>query len=134
VVYANIRPENRIYIFYEWSCRFCVCVCVCLCGVCVLCLFICLLLVEEMVSLLFALIVAFVALAASVNAFTYEVPVPDPQVENNVVFGGELVMQDGIEDVVVSDPHYPDIVPDSWDWRNFGFMTTDLNQHIPVYW
>lgn len=48
-------------------------------------------------------------------------------------YGGEIIKQDGIDDVVISDPKYPDIIPDSWDWRKLGLMTTDLNQHIPVY-
>lgn len=82
-------------------------------------------------TLLFALVVALFAL---ISAYKYAPPIPDPLVENNVVFGGELVMPQEIEDVVVSDPKYPELVPDSWDYRKLGFMTTDLNQHIPVYW
>jgi hypothetical protein len=25
-------------------------------------------------------------------------------------------------------------LPISWDYRPLGLLTTDLNQHIPVYW
>jgi hypothetical protein len=25
-------------------------------------------------------------------------------------------------------------LPVSWDYRPLGLLTTDLNQHIPVYW
>ncbi len=27
-----------------------------------------------------------------------------------------------------------DQLPTSWDYRTKGLLTTDLNQHIPVYW
>jgi hypothetical protein len=93
-----------------------------------------------LLSLIVALAAAFaVASAASATsataAYKYTVPVPDPLVEHGVVFGGELrPVEGGVEDVVVSDPKYPELVPDSWDWRKFGYMTTDLNQHIPTYW
>ena len=72
---------------------------------------------------LFFLLVVLVAIAAALA-----------DKRSQLQFGGEIVKISGIEDVVVSDPKYPDVVPDSWDWRKLGLMTTDLNQHIPVYW
>lgn len=50
-------------------------------------------------------------------------------------YGGEIIMQEDSPDVVLTPTnfgHGP--LPDSWDWRKLGLMTTDLNQHIPQYW
>ncbi len=52
----------------------------------------------------------------------------------NPVYGGELQIQANIEDVILSKMPTIDVLPDSWDWRTKGVMSTDLNQHIPVYW
>ena len=51
------------------------------------------------------------------------------------IYNGELALQGNIPDVALPFP-YPtdDELPASWDWRSRGLMTTDLNQHIPVYW
>lgn len=49
------------------------------------------------------------------------------------MYGGEIQLQEDL-------PYLPPTVyadqeiPASWDWREKGLMTTDLNQHIPVYW
>lgn len=49
------------------------------------------------------------------------------------IYNGELRLQEDL-------PYLPPTVyadqdlPASWDWREKGLMTTDLNQHIPVYW
>ena len=53
---------------------------------------------------------------------------------DGVTYGGELKIQEDVEDVIVSNVSFSDVVPSSWDWRKLGLMTTDLNQHIPTYW
>lgn len=50
------------------------------------------------------------------------------------VYGGDIQLQDNVEDVVLSPMPQSDSLPTNWDWRTTGYMTTDLNQHIPVYW
>ncbi len=53
----------------------------------------------------------------------------------NPIYTGELKLQGNIPDVVINPPKYgDDALPSSWDWRTLGLMSTDLNQHIPVYW
>ena len=52
-------------------------------------------------------------------------------------FGGEIIPQGGIDDIIKSslpsDTVKDESLPSSWDWRAKGLLTTDLNQHIPVY-
>ena len=54
-------------------------------------------------------------------------------------YGGEIKLinqRRADEKDVVKSPlpsEYIQSVPSSWDWREKGLMTTDLNQHIPVY-
>mmetsp|Transcript_8471 Transcript_8471/g.14053 ORF Transcript_8471/g.14053 Transcript_8471/m.14053 type:complete len:300 (-) Transcript_8471:110-1009(-) len=53
-------------------------------------------------------------------------------------YGGEIKLADEeIPDVIITTPPYEIVhdspLPSSWDWRTKGLMTTDLNQHIPVY-
>jgi hypothetical protein len=51
----------------------------------------------------------------------------------NPIYSGELKIQDDLPPLtptVYADQE----VPGAWDWREKGLMTTDLNQHIPVYW
>jgi cathepsin X len=53
------------------------------------------------------------------------------------VFTGEIKLKGDFPDVIkspqpgsyISDEN----VPSSWDWRKLNMLTTDLNQHIPVY-
>lgn len=53
----------------------------------------------------------------------------------NPIYTGELKLQGNIPDVIINQPNYGDEpLPASWDWRALGLMSTDLNQHIPVYW
>ncbi len=63
------------------------------------------------------LIVPFVALAAVKN---------------------ELVLQDEkvVGEIVRTKMNYlrADQLPTNFDYRTKGLLTTDLNQHIPVYW
>jgi C1A family cysteine protease len=50
------------------------------------------------------------------------------------IYAGELQLQEGIEDFVINPVNYEvNDLPTSWDWREKGLLTTDLNQHIPVY-
>ncbi|KAJ1400321.1 hypothetical protein B484DRAFT_458183 [Ochromonadaceae sp. CCMP2298] len=50
------------------------------------------------------------------------------------IYAGELQLQEGIEDFVTNPVNYEvNDLPTSWDWREKGLLTTDLNQHIPVY-
>lgn len=48
----------------------------------------------------------------------------------------ELVLQDPavVKDHVVSARPSFASLPTSLDYREKGLLTTDLNQHIPVYW
>jgi len=49
-------------------------------------------------------------------------------------YGGEIQYQGDFPDLVKKPIDYgTDALPDSWDWRKLGLMTTDLNQHIPQY-
>lgn len=75
---------------------------------------------------MFAIICSVLAINVGyLNAQTAEKP----------VYTGELQLQGEFPDVVINQPKYgDDALPASWDWRTFGYMTTDLNQHIPVYW
>jgi hypothetical protein len=51
------------------------------------------------------------------------------------IYTGEIQLQGEFPDVVKTVTKFgDDPLPASWDWRTTGFMTTDLNQHIPVYW
>jgi len=54
-----------------------------------------------------------------------------------VEYGGEIVYQGDFDDVIKSPlpQNYlqSSDLPASLDWRETGLMTTDLNQHIPVY-
>jgi hypothetical protein len=49
------------------------------------------------------------------------------------IFNGELKLQTDLPELAPTVYADQD-VPASWDWRAKGLMTTDLNQHIPVYW
>ena len=53
-------------------------------------------------------------------------------------FKNELVLQgdDKIGSVLKTKIQYKKLseLPSSLDYRTLGLMTTDLNQHIPVYW
>jgi len=50
------------------------------------------------------------------------------------IYTGEIKLQADIPDVIKTPINYGDEpLPASWDWRALGMMTTDLNQHIPVY-
>jgi hypothetical protein len=49
------------------------------------------------------------------------------------IFNGELKLQTDLPELKPTVWGDQD-VPASWDWRTKGLMTTDLNQHIPVYW
>lgn len=55
----------------------------------------------------------------------------------NPIYEGEIKFQDNFQDVIKSPlpQHYirTEDLPASWDWRETGLMSTDLNQHIPVY-
>jgi hypothetical protein len=50
----------------------------------------------------------------------------------------ELILQDQakIGEVVKTKVNYlrADQLPANFDYRTKGLLTTDLNQHIPVYW
>ena len=50
-------------------------------------------------------------------------------------YKSELVLKDPkvVGEVVKNHPRMVDDLPEAWDWRSKGLMTTDLNQHIPVY-
>eukprot|EP00428_Durinskia_dybowskii_P061109 CAMPEP_0170381426 /NCGR_PEP_ID=MMETSP0117_2-20130122/14406_1 /TAXON_ID=400756 /ORGANISM="Durinskia baltica, Strain CSIRO CS-38" /LENGTH=267 /DNA_ID=CAMNT_0010637003 /DNA_START=100 /DNA_END=903 /DNA_ORIENTATION=- len=48
------------------------------------------------------------------------------------IFGGEIKLQEDLPELVPKVYEDQDL-PASWDWREKGLMTTDLNQHIPVY-
>lgn len=62
-----------------------------------------------------------VLIAAAATAFAYK---------------SELVLQDPavVGEHVVSAPRKVTKLPTSLDYREKGLLTTDLNQHIPVYW
>lgn len=53
-----------------------------------------------------------------------------------VEYAGEIKLQGDFPDVVhsplPSDTIKVEDLPEAWDWRGKGVMTTDLNQHIPV--
>lgn len=48
----------------------------------------------------------------------------------------ELVLQGDVGEVVKTRMVYKsrDSLPANFDYRALGLLTTDLNQHIPVYW
>eukprot|EP01041_Mallomonas_annulata_P008953 gene8953-18524_t len=77
-----------------------------------------------MVNILFALNV-LIALLVFVNS--------------QKIYPNELVLKDPKEvgQIVISpQPHHylkEDQLPTEWDYRKFGLLTEDLNQHIPVY-
>jgi hypothetical protein len=54
------------------------------------------------------------------------------EVKNELVLLGD----DEIGSVVKTVMKYKTAaeLPESWDYRTLGLLTTDLNQHIPVYW
>ena len=60
-------------------------------------------------------------------------------VEGSRSYRNELIEQDPdvIGEVVKTPrPHSyikPEDLPESWDYRPLGLLTTDLNQHIPTY-
>lgn len=58
-----------------------------------------------------------------------------PKEEIKPTYGGEIIDMGDIPDLIKTPIDYgKDVLPDSWDWRKLGLMTTDLNQHIPQYW
>ena len=58
-----------------------------------------------------------------------------PKDEIKPTYGGEIIDMGDIPDVIKNPIDYgKDVLPDSWDWRKLGLLTTDLNQHIPQYW
>lgn len=58
-----------------------------------------------------------------------------PNDEIKPTYGGEIIDMGDIPDLIKTPINYgKDPLPDSWDWRKLGLMTTDLNQHIPQYW
>ena len=56
---------------------------------------------------------------------------------HEIQYGGEIIRMGNFEDVIVSplpsETVKDEDVPASWDWRTKKLLTTDLNQHIPVY-
>jgi len=52
---------------------------------------------------------------------------------HEAVYSGEIVLQTGVEDVLLTAPPRSAQLPAAWDWRSTGMLTTDLNQHIPTY-
>lgn len=75
---------------------------------------------------MFAIICTVLALNAAISS---------AQTAEKPIYNGELALQGEFPDVVKTPINYgDDALPASWDWRTFGYMTTDLNQHIPVYW
>ena len=73
------------------------------------------------------------AIICTVLAIT--VGISNAQTAEKPIYTGELQLQGEFPDVVINPTKYKDeVLPASWDWRTFGYMTTDLNQHIPVYW
>lgn len=48
----------------------------------------------------------------------------------------ELVLKGNVGKVVKTQMKYKTAaeLPENFDYRPLGLLTTDLNQHIPVYW
>lgn len=60
---------------------------------------------------------------------------PDFFSDFKVQFSGEIKRDDNYYDIerkYKSDETTN--IPENWDWKERGLMTTDLNQHIPTYW
>lgn len=52
--------------------------------------------------------------------------------KNELVLDGDDKVGEVVKTRVVPKPRAS--LPANWDYRPLGLLTTDLNQHIPVYW
>lgn len=61
------------------------------------------------------------SLLSSAAAYKSELVLQDPEVIGEVVRSARPKLS-------------AEQLPESWSWQEKGLLTTDLNQHIPVYW
>ena len=80
-------------------------------------------------------IIQLIVLLGCLEGFVQCGLIPDTfKALKDVLFQGEIdIKLENDNGVVKTKLESVGPIPASWDWREKGLMTTDLNQHIPQY-